>query len=142
MDGGISRRDTAKTVSQENVEVVRRILDGWSQGDFSVGAELLAADFEWKQHAEAVEPGTRRGGQVGNSLRNIFEIYEDFRVQADDFIDAGDKVVVTARVSATEKRTGMPLKGTWALLWTVRDGRLVRNEVFASRAEALKAAEL
>jgi uncharacterized protein len=129
-------------MSEENVEIVRRIFDGWSRGDFSVGAELLAPNFEWQQHAEAVEPGTRRGGQVGNSLRTIFEIYENFRVQAEDFIDAGEKVVVAARVSATERRTGMPLEGTWAFVWTVRDGRLVRNQVYANHAEALKAARL
>ncbi len=129
-------------MSQENVEIVRRIFDGWSRGDFSVGAELLDPDFEWEQHAEAVEPGTRRGGQVGNSLKNIFEIYENFRVQPEDFIDAGENVVVAARISGTEKRTGMPLEGTWEFVWTVRKGRLVRNQVYANRAEALEAARL
>ena len=129
-------------MSQENVEVVRRIFEGWSRGDFSVGAELLAADFEWKQYAGAVEPGTRRGGEVGTSLKKIFEIYEDFRVQPEEYIDAGEKVVVAARVNATSRRAGMPLKGTWAFVWTVRDGRLVRNEVYANRAEALQAAGL
>ena len=129
-------------MSQENIEIVRRIFDGWSRGDFSVGAELLAEDFEWQQHAEALEPGTRRGGQVGNSLRSIFEIYEDFRVQAQEFIDAGEKVVVAARISGTARRTGIPLEGTWAFVWTLRDGRLVRNQVFGTRAEALEAAGL
>ena len=127
-------------MSQENVEIVRRIFDGWSRGDFSVGAEHLAPDFEWQQHAEAVEPGPRRGDQVGNSLKNIFEIYKDFRVEPVEFIDAGEKVVVDARVSATGRRTALPLEGAWTFVWTLRDGRVARNQVFANRSEALEAA--
>ena len=129
-------------MSQENVELVRRIFEGWSRGDFSVGADLLAPEFEWQQHAEAVEPGVRRSDEVGNSLRNIFEIYENFRVEPDDFVDAGEKVVVTARVSGTERRTGLPVHGSWEFVWTVQGGRLVRNEVYANRADALEAAGL
>jgi ketosteroid isomerase-like protein len=128
-------------MSEENVALVRRIYDGWSRGDFSAGADLIAPDFEWQQHAEAVEPGARRGDAVGASLRNIFEIYENFRVEPEEFIDAGQRVVVVARVSATERRTGMPLEGSrWAFIWTVRDGRLVRNQVYADRAQAIEAA--
>jgi hypothetical protein len=34
----------------------------------------VTPDFEWQQHAEAVEPGSRRGDAVGDSVRKIFEI--------------------------------------------------------------------
>jgi ketosteroid isomerase-like protein len=129
-------------MSQENVELVRRVFDGWSRGDFSVGAELIASDFEWQQHAEAVEPGSRSGDAVGDSLRKIFEIYEGFRVEPAEFIDAGDKVVVVARVRATAKRMGIDLDSRWAFVWTVHEGRLARNEVFTERRDALKAAGL
>jgi ketosteroid isomerase-like protein len=66
-------------MSQENVELVRRIYDGWSRGDFGVGADLLAGDFEWQQHAEAVEPGSHRGVAIGHALEKIFEVYADRR---------------------------------------------------------------
>ncbi len=129
-------------MSEENVEIVRRIYEGWSRGDFSVGRDLLAPGFEWQQHAEAVEPGARRSGAVGNSLRNIFEIYEEFRVIPEEFIDAGERVVVLARVRGTARRSGIKLDERWGFVWTVRDGRLVRNEVYADRHDALQAAGL
>ena len=66
-------------MSQENVEVVRRIFDGWSQGDFSVGRDLMTADFEWQQQAAAVEPGSRRGAAIATAFRNLFEVWESFR---------------------------------------------------------------
>jgi ketosteroid isomerase-like protein len=71
-------------VSKQNVEIVRRIFDGWSRGDFSVGRDLVTADFEWQQHAEAVEPGERSGAAIGTAFRNIFEVYESFRIVPTD----------------------------------------------------------
>jgi uncharacterized protein len=140
----VNRRtsDTARAMSQENVKLVRRILDGWAQGDFRVGRDLLTPDFEWHQFPEAVEPGTRRGAEVRGALRKLFEVYEDVRVDAREFIDAGDKVVVVGRSTATARGSVLRLDNPIAFVWTVRDGKLVRNEVFTNRRDALEAAGL
>jgi uncharacterized protein len=127
-------------MSQENVEIVRLVHDRWARGDFAVGADLLAPDFEWHQFPQAVEPGTRRGPEVAEAFRRMFEIYEDMRVDPREFIEAGDKVVVIGRAFATARGSGMPLDTQIAFVWTVRDGKLVRNEAFTDRREALEAA--
>jgi ketosteroid isomerase-like protein len=74
-------------MSQENVETVRAVHDGWARGDFRVAQELFAPDFSWDQPAEAVEPGSRRGPEVRDALRNLFDVYDDYRVEASEFID-------------------------------------------------------
>jgi ketosteroid isomerase-like protein len=94
-------------MSQENVEIVRAVHDGWARGDFRVAQELFAPDFSWDQPAEAVEPGSRRGPEVRDALRNLFEIYDDYRVEASEFIDGGDEVVVVARSKGTAKASRM-----------------------------------
>ncbi len=129
-------------MSQENVELVRRIYDRWSCGDFSVGTELLAAGFEWQQHPEAVEPGAHRGAAIGGALKKIFEVYDDFRIEPEEYLDAGDMVVVVARNRATVRGSTMEVDQRFAFAWTVRAGRLARLEVYADRAEALEAAGL
>jgi ketosteroid isomerase-like protein len=129
-------------MSEENVEVVAEIFDGWSRGDFSVGKDLVTADFEWRQHAEAVEPGSRRGGTIASALRNIFEVYEDFRVVPDRFVEKGDKVVVIAHNRAIARGSGMKVDQPFAYVWTVRAGKLARVEVFADERNALEAAGL
>jgi len=58
-------------MSQENVKIVRAIHEGWARGDFAVGADLRAPDFEWHQFPQAVEPGTRRGSGVRDAFRTI-----------------------------------------------------------------------
>jgi uncharacterized protein len=128
-------------MSEDNVELVRELYDGWARGDFSAGAELLAPDFEWLQLAGAVEPGSHRGEEAGSALRRIFEVWADFSVRAEEFIDAGEKVVVVARSRGTAKRSGMELDQVFAYVWTVRDGKLVRNEVFADRRAAFASLE-
>jgi ketosteroid isomerase-like protein len=129
-------------VSQENVDLVRRIYDGWSRGDFSVGADLITEDFEWRQFAQAVEPGSRRGEAIGDSLRNLFEVYENFRVEPEEFIEAVDKVVVVQRARATARQSGIELDQRSASVWTAQDGTLVRHEIYLNRSEALEAAGL
>jgi ketosteroid isomerase-like protein len=129
-------------MSQENVEIVRRIYDGWSRGDFSVGTNLMAPDFEWHQHAEAVEPGSHRGAAIGGAITKIFEVYEDFRVGPEEYSDAGDQVVVTARVQATGKGSGVELDVRYSFVWTVRGGKLAELAVFLDRSQALGAAGL
>jgi len=129
-------------MSQENVELVRAVHDGWARGDFRAGTDLLSADFSWEQPAEAVEAGSRRGAEVGQSLRNLFEIWDDYRVEADEFVDAGDQVVVTGRAKGTAKASRMELNQQFVFVWAVQGGLLARLRVFTDRDDALQAAGL
>ena len=129
-------------MSQENVEVVRRIFDGWSQGDFSVGRDLMTADFEWQQQADAVEPGSRRGAAIATAFRNLFDVWESYRIVTDRYLDAGDKVVVFAHNRATARGSGMKLDQPFAYVWTVQAGKLARVEIYGNEREALEAAGL
>jgi ketosteroid isomerase-like protein len=129
-------------MSRQNVELVRVVHEGWARGDFGVGADLLSADFSWEQHADAVEAGSRRGAEVGRSLRNIFDVYDEYRIEADEFIDAGDQVVVAGRARGIAKTSRMELDQRFAFVWTVRRGALARVRVFTDRDEALEAAGL
>jgi ketosteroid isomerase-like protein len=127
-------------MSQENVELVRAVHEGWGRGDFKIVPELFSSDFSWEQPAEAVEPGSRHGDEIGNSLRHLFEVYDDYRIDAEEFIDRGDEVVVMARSKAIAKASGIELDQSFAFVWTVREGLLIRLRVFTERAKALEAA--
>ncbi len=129
-------------MSQENVELVRSVFDGWAHGDFNAGLDLLAPEFEWRQQREAVEPGSHRGADIGRALSSIFEIYENFRIEADRYIDAGNRVVVFGRTRGTARGSGVAAGQSFAFVWTVEGARLARLEVYADRDEALEAVGL
>ena len=129
-------------MSQENVELVRTVLGGWARGDFRGGSDLLAADFEWKQRSDAVEPGSRRGASVGTALRQLFDVWENYRIEAEEYIDAGDRIVVVGRARGSARGSGLELDQSVFFLWTARNGKLASIETCRDRREALEAAGL
>ena len=129
-------------MSRENVELVRTVYDGWARGEFRAGSDLFAPDFEWKQRADAVEPGSHRGASVGAALRELFEVWENYRIEAEEYIDAGDRIVVVGRARGTARGSGMELDHSVCSVWTVRNGRLASFETVRDRDDALEAVGL
>ena len=121
-------------MSEENVELVRRIYEAWEREDSA--RDFIAEDIEYVNPSYAVEPGTRRGRK---SFRVIRDTYEDFQIQVERYVDAGEEVVVLAQYKASGQGSGVPVSGEHGYVWTVRDGQAVRFQWFQSHREALEA---
>jgi ketosteroid isomerase-like protein len=123
-------------VSEQNVAVVEAIYAAWADG-LSAGA-LIADDMEYVNPPYAMETGT---GGDRRTLARIRDVYPDFRVVPERYIDAGEEIVVigTARGTST---SGVEMQWRQAYIWTVRDGRAVRFRWFNDPAEALEAVGL
>jgi ketosteroid isomerase-like protein len=122
-------------MSDENVELVRRIYEAWEREE-SAG-DFIAEDIEYVNPSYAVEPGTRRGRK---SFRVIRETYGDFQIRVERYVDAGEEVVVLAQYKGSGQGSGVPVSGEHGYVWTVRDGQAVRFQWFQSHREALEAA--
>jgi ketosteroid isomerase-like protein len=70
------------------------------------------------------------------------EPWDEYRVIPEEFIDGGDCVVVLYRAVGRGKGSGITVERRNAHLWTVRDRKAVRLEIFPEPAEALEAAGL
>src|SRR5258708_31386234 len=103
-------------MSQENVELVRRIYDAWEQDESA--RDFIAEDVEYVNPSYAVEPGTRRGRK---SFALVRETYGDYKQQVERIIDAGgDEVVVLVSYTASGRESGVPVSGEQGYVWTVR----------------------
>jgi ketosteroid isomerase-like protein len=123
-------------MSEENVELVRRIYDAWDREKSA--RDFIAEDVEYVNPSYAVEPGIRHGRA---SFRVVRETYEDFMIKIEEIVDAGgDDVLVLARYTASGRGSGVPLEGEHGYVWTVRDGQAVRFQWFQSHREAYEAA--
>ena len=123
-------------MSQENVELVRGIYALWSRGESA--SHLIDPNLEYVNPPYAVESGTTHSRET---LGKIREVYPDFRVEPERFVDAGEDVAVIGVARGTSA-SGVQAQWRQGYVWTVRDGRAVRFRWFNQPAEALTAVGL
>ena len=93
--------------------------------------------------ARVFNPTVYRGLEgLRQMLADMDDVWENLRPQAREFLDAGERVVVTGRMVAKGKGSGVQVERDFSGIWTVRDGRIVRWDICSDRAQALKAAGL
>jgi ketosteroid isomerase-like protein len=127
-------------VSQENVEIARRI---WEEELlFDAPSEVMDADFEVHDHDLPDAPvgvgrlGLEKWGQAWN------EAWESWDIENEKYVDAGDQVVVLTRMQGRGRGSGVQVDQRGGFVMSLRAGKVIRLEYFASRAEALEAVGL
>ena len=145
MESGTPSRDTPQGMSEENVEIVRRVYVALSRGDEDTVREMAAPELVVDFSRRLVEPGVLRGrdGAVA-ALGQIREPWDDWPVwEPQELIDTGDKVLAFIRTSARGKGSGVEVEAYVWNLWTFRDGKLAELTYFGDdRAAALEASGL
>jgi uncharacterized protein len=134
-------------MSGENVEIVRRGYALFSAGDIEGVAALFADDAEVPDGGGLGVTGTAEGVRIGPEgfLRNVeetLEAFEDYTVKSGEPIEVGDAVVVPVRILGSGRASGARLEMRAAHLWVLRDGQVIRGEVFRTAEEALQVARL
>lgn len=123
----------------ENVEVVRRIYAAWNDGF----AGLLDAGIEWVNPPGAVEGGTRKGVEAfAAAASSVSDAFEGSHVDFDEFIDAGDRVVVLGTLRGRGRGSGAAVERRQGYVWTIRGGKAIRFEWFTEQQQALESAGL
>ena len=130
-------------MSRENLEIVRASFAAWNRGDWDAALAIAAPDAVLDVSDGAGEwRGVHRGKQ---ELKRLFEAFvepwESVRTEVDEYIDAGEHVVIrtTGRFLG---RDGIEVETRTAWCWTIHDG-LVTHILFSNDLEkALEAAGL
>jgi ketosteroid isomerase-like protein len=142
-------RDTERAMSQENIEAARKLLaafQGVDIGSFERRLDevrdLFDPEVEWVAAPQSLLASDEYRGYDGvrRFWTEFLSAWDEYGVQVDELVDAGDQVVAVMRLTG---RTGeLEVDEARSSLLTFRDGRIVRIEPFASKAEALTAAGL
>jgi len=130
-------------MSQENVEVVRRGYRQLNRRDVEAWLEAFHANAEMYDVAGGPEAPARQGyDALREWVKTMDEIWADGRHVPEQFIDAGDFVVVALRVRARRRDIGVPFDMPLFHVFEMRDGKIQRGTAYLDKAEALAAVGL
>ncbi len=132
----------ATAMSQENVEIVRRMTDAWSDHDRDALGALLHPDAVFHSAVTNVVGETFNGR---DEILAVFDRWDEewsaIRWEIDELIDAGDQTVVSLhRVIATGRASGVETVRELGAVTEVRDGLVTSQRIYLDRAQALSAA--
>jgi len=128
-------------MSQENVEIVRHVLEAFNSEDIEPMLAFAHTDLEVEITPEvSAEPDTYRGH---DGMRRYFESFRDamdeIQFEAERLWDAGQSVVVAMRLTARGRQTAILVEQRSAGVWEICDGKVIRIRAYASTADALEA---
>jgi ketosteroid isomerase-like protein len=131
-------------MSQENVDIVRRVIDAWNRNQQETAIRYLEPDVILDATQRRINPKTYTGVEgMRAMLADRDEVWEEFRLEPDEFVDGGDWIVVIGRWVGKGKGSGIEVQQPVAHAFRLRDGRIVRAELsYADRRAALEAVGL
>jgi ketosteroid isomerase-like protein len=130
-------------MSQENVEVVRRLYDAGLRGDTEAVIDHLDPAVHADMSERVFNPGFYEGHDgYRRFLRETDAVWDDFRVEPLEFTDAGEKVVVSHMVRGRGKESGVEVELPSTNLYTVSEGLVVAIRMYRDHDRALEAAGL
>ena len=126
------------------MEVVRRVFDASAQRDVDAIIETLDPEVRFDLSERVFNPGIYEGHDgFRRFVEEIDEVWEDFRIEPLEFIDAGeDKVVVSYLVRGRGKGSGVDVELPSTTVYTLRRGKLMEARMYREHRKALEAAGL
>ena len=128
-------------MSQENVEIIRRLWDSFAAG--SVPASAFADDVEWHTARDLPDPEVCRGlAQIARMLAEAWATVTEPWLQVEELLGAGDQVVVRWRGGGIGRASGIPFEWNETHVYTLADQKVVRVREYRDRETALEAVGL
>jgi ketosteroid isomerase-like protein len=140
-------RDTAWAMSEENVEVVRRIYEAAARRDdvtpFDVYTEDIVFDVSNGRRALFFTKSVYRGHEgVRQFWREALSAFGEIDFEVEDLTDAGDQVLAVIREREVGRASGVPVETTHIAVYTLAEGKVTQMQLFDDRQQALEAAGL
>jgi ketosteroid isomerase-like protein len=127
---------------QENVEVVKRLVEAFFARDTETALAILDRDMTFE--STVVEAKTYWGiGEFAQYRRDLDEAWGEWRSEGDSFLAVDPaRVLHLYRIVGRGRGSGVPVAQDIAVLWTLREGRGGHWKVYLHQADARRAAGL
>jgi len=114
-------------MANDNVALVRGIYDAFATGDVAAVLAAMSDDIVWNEaeNFPLADRNPYRGPQAVASgvFARLAEEWDGFGVEPQEFLDAGDSIIVLGRYRGTNKTTGRAMNPQMAHVWRVSGGK-------------------
>jgi uncharacterized protein len=123
-----------------NADLIRPIYEEWGRGNWRPRFEIYHPQMEWGWSEEFLGLGGvyEDHRDPNPRLRAWLGEWEHWRAEAEEFLEIGDYVVVLASYVGRGRGSGVEIRQEGAHVFKLREGKVVRLEIFASRRKALE----
>jgi ketosteroid isomerase-like protein len=135
-------RDTAQAMSEENVQIVRRIFVNYKSGDIAASVKNFDPEVEFDMTFRPDGRTFHGHAGIAEGMRTWTGTFEGWSFEIEEMIDAGDQVITTTRESGRGKGSGIDIDQIMFHVAHLRDGKVIRWKLFRDRGQAFEAAGL
>jgi uncharacterized protein len=128
-------------MSQENLDTIREVFDRFNRADDDRGIDdLFDPAAVWHSRADEPDTGVYRGAETIKEMIRMWRgMFEDFRAEPQEFIDAGEFVVVPGWLCGRGRESGAEVREPYAWVYRFRGGKVAEIWEHRDRGGALKA---
>ena len=119
---------------KENIAMIQKIYAAFKRGDIPFILNAVTEDIDWQMLGlkELPHTGPHRGrDQVARFLEEVAVETDIQKFEPREYIAQGDKVVALGYYSGTARISGRPLRSEWAMIFTLRNGKVARFREYA-----------
>ena len=130
-------------MSQENVQTIRSIYEAFEKGDVPTVLSKMDQKIEWREAENFIYAD--RNPYIGPQavLEGVFmrlgSDWESFTVTPEEWLDAGDRVVVLGTYTGTFKATGREVRAQFAHVWSLTGSRVARFQQYTDTRQFAEA---
>lgn len=126
---------------EDDVAAIREFIDGMADGR-PKALHVLHPDIVWHVEDTLPDAAVYQGhAGVEEFFAGLREVWDDLRFEADDYVEADDRVMVVLRQLGRGGGSDVPVEQRLYPVFRMRDGRAVRMDVYFDRERALAAAQ-
>jgi len=130
-------------MSQENVEVIRRMIERANARDVDGVVALASPDVECFPASEQPESEAFRGSRAfAEYMHGWLQAFDQYAIEVSEYIARADYVLAVGRVAARGRESGAEVTAADAWLYRVRDGKVVEYRECGTKEKAFEAAGL
>jgi ketosteroid isomerase-like protein len=130
-------------MSEQVIEALRAGYEAFSRADWDGLFAQAHPDFELVTADRVINPGTYRGaGDIRRFFEDLFSPFEEVLVEPEEIIDRGDRIVVLLVTRSRPRGSTAVVENRIGHVWTIKDGQIVRLQIFPEREKALEAVEV